>query len=164
MGSIALVRASNPGYLGRYRAGDRHWLNGQEYSVEVVEDPTDGPALLARDPIDPATGLSDMARISKAGLLELKGDEHISVLEGDNAVTSAAAAAAVGRVRELAADLAQSKLAEQMALDEVAALTAQVADLTAKLAEAKAGKSKSGKGDKSDAAPDAPPATDAPKG
>lgn len=128
-----LVRASNPGHKGRYRAGDRHWLNGQEYMLEIVDDPEGGPPLKAAEPIDPATGLSDMTRISKAGVAELKTDPHISTLEGDNAVTSAQAAAAVGRVRQLAADLEQAKLAEAMALEEVAELTKQLGEAKAEI-------------------------------
>jgi len=77
------VRASNPGYPGRWRAGSRHWENGKEYVVEVIDDPPGGKPLTEEEPLDPETKLSDMTRISKAGVAALKADSHISVLEGD---------------------------------------------------------------------------------
>lgn len=130
-----LVRANNPGYAGRYRAGDRHWENGVEHTVEVVDDPPGGRPLSAREPLDPETGLSDMTRISRAGLAELKTDSHLSVLEGDNAVTSAAASQAVARVRELAAELEERKLSEETALAMAAEVEQELKAAAARIDE-----------------------------
>lgn len=128
------VTGSNPGYAGRYRAGSRFWENGKRHKLEIVEDPEGGKALTEFEPIDPATGQSDMTRISKAGLAVLRADEHIAVSEyGVLSPEEIAAQAAV------AAELEQSKQAEKMALDEVAVLTARVAELEAEIAALKSG-------------------------
>lgn len=80
MAALIKVRASNPGYPGRWRAGSRHWKNGQEYTLEVVNDPKLGEHEPETEP-----GVSSMTHISIAGVAALKSDAHISVLEGDDA-------------------------------------------------------------------------------
>lgn len=83
MATLIKVRASNPGYAGRWRAGSRHFANGTEYALEVVDDPP-GRKLGEHEP-ETEPGVSSMTHISKAGLAALEGDEHISVLKGDDA-------------------------------------------------------------------------------
>lgn len=128
MASQIKVRSSNPGYPGRWRAGDRFFQHGVEVSMTVVEDPEGGPALKASEPIDPATGKSDMARISRAGLAELKADgECFTVLEGDQATSAAALDAAIAQATAATGDAIVARSA-------LAAAQARITELEAELA------------------------------
>jgi len=137
MATQIVVKASNPGYPGRWRAGARFFQHGVDVAMTVVEDPKDGPPLKASDPIDPETEQPDMKRISRAGLAELKADsECFSVLEGDQAASAAAldsalaeAKAAAGRLIEVRSRLAAVEAEALDAMGENEKLKARVAEL-----------------------------------
>lgn len=129
MATKVKVLAANPGYPGRYRAGDRHFLNGTEYVLEVVDDPPDGPPLTAREPLDPRTGLSSMTHISKAGLAELEADKgYIGLLTGDDAEVRALAGKA-GALEAENAEMRRSLESAQGVFDGLREENAKLSDL-----------------------------------
>lgn len=139
MASQILVRASNPGYPGRWRAV-RFFEHGKEVTMTVVEDPEGGPPLKASEPIDPETGLPDMARISRAGLADLKSDtECISVMEGDRAASAAALDTALEEAKRFSGEASEARAKHAAAEAEAMEVMAENDKLKARIAELEAG-------------------------
>jgi hypothetical protein len=119
------VRAHNEPWPGRGRAG-RYFPNGAVTRMEVVE--LDDPKLDAdtNQPTD-KDGRPDMARITRAGMAEIKSDPIMSLL-ADEETQGTVGQAQVDAARAEVADLSRQLMDAKIRIAELEAQAAETAD------------------------------------